>query len=51
LVTEIIAVHAARLAEPEASEGVLRFDRLTALAYQRADSSASLELGRQAEVR
>ncbi len=29
-----VKVHAARLAEPQAAEGVLRFDRLTALAYQ-----------------
>lgn len=28
-----VTVHAARTAEPEAREGVLRFDQLTALAY------------------
>jgi hypothetical protein len=29
-----VTVHAARRDDPEAQEGVLRFDRLTALAYQ-----------------
>jgi hypothetical protein len=29
-----VTVHAARRADPDAAEGVLRFERLTALAYQ-----------------
>jgi hypothetical protein len=29
-----VTVHAARRAEPDAADGVLRFERLTALAYQ-----------------
>jgi hypothetical protein len=39
----VVTVHAARLAERDATEGVFQFDRLTALVYQRSglDAAAS----------